>query len=243
MSYQEMSTSNSLLKIGVGVVLLSFVVSTGLWWYLAPNKPVPLKVVEKPSSPDVSEPSCNPNEIKNFDGKCVPKPPSLSALQKQVEDIKKQLDTIQKLNNSNVESLTAKLDDIQGKIESVQMDINNSPESYGINVLQEQVDNQQKRQWQLAKMLLADKNIPKCLSSAPTELQKKLPMFLVPAIQEEGVKMMNRWPNHQRLDASVGLHLQFGASRQLRVPKRWQTPVPLPINQPAPISPKPSVYG
>ena len=37
MPYQEMSTSNSFLKIGIGVILLSFIVSTGLWWYLSPS--------------------------------------------------------------------------------------------------------------------------------------------------------------------------------------------------------------
>jgi len=181
MPYQEeISTSNSLLKIGFGVILLSFVVSTGLWWYLTPIKP---SETTTELSPNISELACKANEIKNFADECIPKPPSLAKLQNQVEDIRGQLDTIN-LKESKVESLTVKLDGIQSEIEAVQVNIHNSPESYELNVLQEQLTEQQKRQKQLAKMLLADKNIPKCLSSASTELQKKLPMFLVPAVQE-----------------------------------------------------------
>jgi len=188
-------------------VVLLLIVSAGGWWYLS-------QINGEPSLPG----SCGSNEIKALDGECVPKPPSVSELVEQVEYIEKRLDDVQEqLGNDSVQALTVKLDAVQRKIESIQEHINNTPESYEVNVLQEQLDEQQKRKILMTEMLFTDKNVPMCLLSASTELQKKLPMFLVPAVQRRAIPKDLRIWMRKIADSTIDESAFFVMRREVTV--------------------------
>jgi hypothetical protein len=181
--YEVSSSSNSLFIKG-GLVSAILVIILGGGWYFLPNNQSP---------PSAIVPVSNPNGPKIV----LEEPTQMSPeeIQTQIQEINGQIEKIQaQIGKNTVQSLTTTIDEVQQQIEDMQQKINNSPEGAEITVLQEQIDEQRTQLEKITKKVLAEKNVPNCLSSVSRELQRKVPVFFVPTIQGHQIpKSLQRW--------------------------------------------------
>ncbi|MDM8557503.1 SUMF1/EgtB/PvdO family nonheme iron enzyme [Candidatus Parabeggiatoa sp. HSG14] len=105
----------------------------------------------------------------------------VEVIQKQLANIREQIDNI-----SERRSLTPKLEALQKQLDAVQEQIASRTGGTEITALQQRINELHKEIADLI-MVTVTEDLPMCLSTASPEMQKRLPMFFVLAVQGRNI--------------------------------------------------------